>query len=96
MTVWPFDDPPDTAVLIQKSLLTGTGWIGFVAHDDDEGGWQFMGNSSGDIRQDDTAVVGLREVLTLDSSIQDLADLPLGWSASRPERTAAWQRTSSQ
>ena len=96
MTEWPFADPPNTAVIVQKSVLSGAEWIGFVAHDDEDGGWQFMGNQPGDINQDDAAVAGLEEVFSLDNSIAELADLPLGWRASRPARGAAWQRVPSE
>ena len=92
MTEWPFADPPNTAVIIQKSVLSGAEWIGFVAHDDEDGGWQFMGNLPGDINQDDAAVAGFEEVLALDGSVGVLADLPLGWRAWRTEHGAPWQR----
>jgi len=41
---------------------------------------------------EDAWIVGLGEVLNLDDTIAELADLPLGWMAWRATLTSPWQR----
>lgn len=91
MTSWPFADPPNVAVFTSKEILAGHDWIYYVGHDEDDGAWQFHPRS-GPASESDAAVAGLGTMLTLDPSIGQVADLPLGWCAWREEQTAAWQR----
>ena len=88
---WPFENPPNVAVITSQSITSGDGWIAFVSHDEDDGGWQF--HPSEPIQVDDAAVVSLRSVLAKDSSIAELADLPLGWQAWRDGPDAQWERS---
>jgi hypothetical protein len=41
---------------------------------------------------DDTRVVGLGEIVQLDASITELADLALGWHVWRHSRRSPWRR----
>ena len=38
------------------------------------------------------AVVGLDEIVKLDASVRDVADLPPGWHAWRRSKSSPWQR----
>jgi hypothetical protein len=87
---WPFDDPPNLATITTRSVMDGSGWIAQVSHDEDDGGWQFIG-PEGPL-EDQAMVVGLRSILGKDGSIAELADLPLGWRAWRASPEAPWQR----
>jgi len=87
---WPFDDPPNMATIATRPVIDGTSWIAVVSHDEDDGGWQFIG-PEGPV-EELAMVVGLRTVLQRDPSIGELADLPLGWRASRDRADGAWQR----
>ena len=87
---WPFEDPENVAVITVRQVLGDDGWIHFVSHDADDGGWQFMGIDSP--REEDALVVSLRNIVQHDPSIIDLADLPLGWCAWRDHPEAEWQR----
>jgi len=87
---WPFDDPPNLAVIATRPVMSGESWIASVYHDDDDGGWQFHGVET--VGVDEAKVVGLKRVFELDPSIGELADLPLGWQAWRVSRDAPWQR----
>jgi hypothetical protein len=50
--------------------------------DDEDGAWQFHGSQSS--RQEgDARVVSLQNIVELDDTIRDLADLPVGWHAWR-------------
>ena len=87
---WPFEDPPNVATIATRPVMQGASWIALVSHDEDDGGWQFIGPEGAN--EEDATVVGLGEVLKRDRSIAQLADLPLGWQAWRRSPTDPWQR----
>ena len=61
-----------------------------VIHDSDDHGWQFIG--SGDGTFENGKVVALHEVVELDPSVLQLADLPVGWRALRDSPERPWKR----
>jgi hypothetical protein len=87
---WPFDDPPNLAVITLKRILQGGQPIRYVTHDHDDGGWQFL--DGGDIEEEDAMVVGLGTIVRFDPAVAELADLPLGWCAWRNAAGEPWQR----
>jgi len=87
---WPFDQPPNCAVLTVREIVFDGAPILCVAHDADDQGWQFLGATDPDPSR--AVVVGLSEIVELDPSVLEVADLPPGWSAKRVSITAAWQR----
>jgi hypothetical protein len=89
MNKWLFDDPPNVAVLTTHHILEG-GEILFVSHDEDDGGWQFHASEA--VSEHDVKVVALKEIVELDRSIMQLADLPLGWVATRKSLGQDWHR----
>jgi hypothetical protein len=89
---WTFSDPPNVAVFTTWPIVRGEDWIGLVYRDADDGAWQFLG-ASGVQESDKPAIVGLRQILGLDASIAELADLPIGWRAWRAARDAPWHRS---
>jgi hypothetical protein len=91
---WKFQDPPNVAVITNKRIIKSQDWIAHVSHDEDDGGWQFHGR--GPLNEQDAAVVSLRSIVELDPSVAELADLPLGWSASRESPDSPWHRSGSQ
>jgi hypothetical protein len=89
--VWPFPDPPNTAVFTTVHVLERRSPITIVTHDADDGGWQFLcGTTNADA---DARVVGLGRVLDLDPTVAELADLPFGWRAWRGKPKEPWQRS---
>jgi hypothetical protein len=87
---WPFSDPPNVAVFTSKQILAGLDWVHYASHDADDGAWQFHAKA-GPADEDDATVAGLGTMLELDSSLGQIADLPLGWCAWREQRDAEWQ-----
>jgi hypothetical protein len=87
---WPFDQPPDCAVISIRQIADGREPILHVTHDSDDHGWQFLG--WGDARTEDGVVLLLSKVLDLDPSVQELADLPPGWHAWRRTVREPWTR----
>ncbi|HET6326163.1 MAG TPA: hypothetical protein VFG04_15910 [Planctomycetaceae bacterium] len=90
MIDWPFVDPENTATITVRKIMSGETWISFVSHDADDGCWQFMPPEPP--QQEEAIVVALREIVTHDSSLRELGDLPLGWCAWRNSPNDAWQR----
>lgn len=89
-TDWPYDQPPNCAVITLRSIVFGGAPILHVTHDEDDHGWQFLG--AGDANPEDAAVVSLDGIVSLDASVLEVADMPPGWHAWRRSRTSPWQR----
>lgn len=89
MSDWLFDDPPNVAVLTTHHVLEGE-TILYVSHDEKDGAWQFHTGET--ISKSNAKVVALKRIVELDRSVMQLADLPLGWVATRSEAGVVWQR----
>jgi hypothetical protein len=89
-SIWPFDDPENAAVFSLRSIVFDGNPILHVAHDEEDGAWQFLGKE--DACVEDSAVVCLKEIVARDSSIAELHDLPLGWHAWRKHQSDPWRR----
>ena len=87
---WPFEQPRDSTAISSRSIVNGGEPILFVSHDLDDHGWQFLGLE--DAHEEDACLIALEEVVVLDRRVLELADLPPGWCAWRPDPTSAWQR----
>jgi len=59
-----------------------------VAHDEDDGGWQFLCGTTTDPQ--DGRIVHLAEIEAMDPSVGEVADLPMGWQAVREQPGAPW------
>jgi hypothetical protein len=89
--IWPFDDPPNVAVITSKSVILRRQPVMLVTHDDGDGVWQFLPREgAGHVK--DAAVVGLREMMERDATLAELADLPVGCRAWRKSPDAPWVR----
>jgi hypothetical protein len=87
---WPFADPENLATLTVREIMCGEAWIHYVSRDADDGGWQFM--STNPPQELDAVLVSLGEIIALDRSVRELADLPLGWCAWRYNPKQPWKR----
>jgi len=87
---WPFDQPPNCAVITLRSIVFDGDPILHVTHDEEDHGWQFL--SLHDAEMADAAVVSLEEIVDLDPTICTVADLPPGWRAWRQSKSARWIR----
>ncbi len=65
---WPFEDPPNVAVVTTREVTEDKVPILFVSHDKEDGAWQFL--TGGPAREDDARVVALRRIWLLDLSIR--------------------------
>lgn len=87
--MWPFDQPPNCAAIVSKSVIDKRKPILHVVHDEDDHGWQFLDNESEAL--EDLCIVGLGHVLDLDPSMAELAGLEPGWQATRDDAQAPWR-----
>lgn len=93
MKDWPFDDPPNVAVLTTKAVLDG-GWIYQVSRSDDDGMWEFhTPHGDDELRVEDGRIVSLESMWRADPSVAEVADLPPGWVAWREGVGQPWRRT---
>jgi hypothetical protein len=88
---WPFEDAKNVAVFTTSDVISGSHPILCVIHDADDGAWQF--HSGEGFNHEDCKVVSLGEIVSIDSSILNLADLPLGWIANRKSQNDCWQQS---
>jgi hypothetical protein len=89
-STWTFADPEETEVITLDRILRGQSSILLVTHDAEDGAWQFLDGEH--VFEEDGAVVGLGEMVAFDPSLAELADLPEGWFAWRPDRDHPWRR----
>ena len=90
MDTWPFSDPPNVAAITTKQIIRDGHAVLLVVHDEEDGGWQFL--HGGAFAVEDGMVVALKTVIHLDPTLAELADLPLGWEATRKDKTQPWSR----
>ena len=62
----------------------------YVAHETEDGTWQF--HYGGSVSMSDLLLVGIRTVFRRDPTIAEIADLPLGWHATRTAVGQPWSR----
>ena len=88
---WPFTDPKNVAVFTTTQVVQLGQPILYVAHDEDDGAWQFHTGGQ-QISEDDAMIVALHEIVEHDSTVCELADLPWGWFAEREHVGGPWRR----
>jgi hypothetical protein len=89
-TDWAFEDRPNTAALTTVKVLDREAPILLVTHDEDDGGWQFLCGTTND--DADARIVGLGTIVKLDATVNEVADIPMGWRAWRDSAHGPWQR----
>ena len=73
-----------------RQVLDKSEPILLISHDADDDGWQFIGVSNASVP--DARIVALEEIVKLDPSVLDVADLPPGWQAVRKKIGDSWTR----
>ena len=90
---WPFSDVPKTLAYVSEPILEGAAPVLLVTHDKGDGAWQFHSTSTPDLSE--ATMASLEEILRLDPSIAEIADLPLGGIAFREAPEKPWARSGS-
>tara|TARA_R110002049_G_scaffold256352_2_gene431804 strand:- start:351 stop:680 length:330 start_codon:yes stop_codon:yes gene_type:complete len=86
---WPFDQPPDCAVVTTTQIMRKGEPIVHVSHDEEDHGWQF--HWAGEKKMAEMLLVSLKTVIFHDPTIVEVADLPPGWRASRSAVGGPWK-----
>ncbi|MGH8050033.1 MAG: hypothetical protein ACREPB_05170 [Arenimonas sp.] len=90
MNNWPFADPRNVAAFTVRQIMSKEQPILLVVHDNDDGTWQFLTGSF--LETADFMLVSLEEIVRVDHTVSELADLPLGWQTSRMAIGQPWSR----
>jgi hypothetical protein len=73
-----------------RQVMDGSEPILLVSHDEDDHSWQFIGSS--DASMADAMLVALEEVVKVDPTVLEVADLEPGWQAVREAVGGSWSR----
>lgn len=87
---WIFADEPNVMVLTTKNIINNINPILSVWHDEEDGMWQFLDGT--DVNEEDAMIVSLEKIVTLDNSVGEVLDIPLGWVAWREQKGSAWNK----
>jgi hypothetical protein len=90
MTQKKFKEAYNTAVFTTKFVITDNRDITEVHHDEDDGAWQFFSDDKFDDFSKVVMVVGLGQITTRDSSLFEVADMPMGYVAHRKFKGDKW------
>jgi len=80
----------DTMVFTTKFVLEDKKTITFVTRDIEDGAWQFFSDDSFENYEDVAKLVGLQEIFQMDNSLLKIANLPLGFCATRKNKFDSW------
>jgi hypothetical protein len=85
---WMFDQAPNVACIADRSVMSGRPVL-VVAHYEDDHSWAFM--DGGPFDPADALVVAMSEVVGRHPELVEIAELPVGWSASRSAVGQSWK-----
>ncbi|HEX3569309.1 MAG TPA: DUF4262 domain-containing protein [Acidobacteriaceae bacterium] len=88
---WKFSDDPHTQAFLSETVHKKEEPVTYVSHDAEDGTWQFLGDKMSD--GGGPVVSCLHHPIDNDPSLEELADLPRGWYATRESPAAPWQRS---
>jgi hypothetical protein len=89
-TSWPFPVAKNTMAFAHDAIFKTREPIVRVSHDDD-GDWQFLDGVSTNASKN-AMLVALSTVVQRDPSVLDVANLPIGWCATRSKPGSPWKR----
>ncbi|BES62221.1 hypothetical protein [Dysgonomonas capnocytophagoides] len=78
----------NVAVFTTKYVLEQQSPIIYVFHYEDDGAWQFSGDE--DCDENDYRIVSFEEIISLDASILEVVNIPLGYYAKRKDKESHW------
>lgn len=87
---WNFDQEKNAATLTTKQVMEEGCPILQVIHYSDDHSWAFMCGTTADL--DDAMILSMQQVVSTDSTLHQISDLPPGWTATREEPGGNWYR----
>jgi hypothetical protein len=88
---WPFDQERNVATVTTRQVAKEKFPILSVVHYSDDHSWAFTCGTTN--KSEDLMLVGMGEVVDLDTSLYEIADLPPGWCAERKSVGGEWSRS---
>ena len=85
-----FLEDESTAVFTTRFVMKKKELITYVTHEIEDGAWQFYSESQYN-SYNDIMMVSLKNIIDLDKTILEIADLPLGFEASRESKSDKWK-----
>lgn len=85
-----FKEDLNMAVFTTKYVLDKRSPILCIFHYKEDGAWQFSGDEK-NLVNDDFRVISLREMINIDDSVLEVADLSSGYLVYRPSVDQTWQ-----
>ena len=86
-----FEDSLNTAVFTTKFVVKDKKEITYITHETEDGAWQFFSNDNFDDFEEVSMILSLDEIINLDKTVLEIADLPLGYIASRETVKDKWK-----
>ena len=90
-TLKKFEDTLNTAVFTTKFVVKDKKEITYVTHDIEDGAWQFFSNDRFDNFEEVAMLVSLDEIIKMDKTVLEIADLTLGFIATRQSTKEKWE-----
>ena len=90
MPIKKFKEADNTAVFTTKFVIIDKNDITYVTHDKEDGAWQFFSDDEFDNFESVAKIVGLGEIIKIDNTLLELADMPEGFSAYRKFKGDRW------
>lgn len=84
-----FKEPENTACFICDHVLNKQRPILYASHDEEDGAWQFLCGQD-DHKEENAKIISLKEATELDTTINDLYEMPLGVGAERKSKKDKW------
>lgn len=91
MTTKKFKESDNTSVFTTKFVIIDKKDITRVTHDKEDGTWQYFSSDQFENFEDVAKIVGLGQMIKIDSSILELADMKEGYVAHRNSRSDKWE-----
>jgi len=86
-----FEDSLNTAVFTTKFVVKDKKEITYITHETEDGAWQFFSNDNFDDFEEVSMILSLDEIINLDKTVLEIADLPLGYIATRETVKDKWK-----
>ena len=80
----------DTAVFTTIFVLEDKKTITYVTHELEDGAWQFFSDDKFNDFEKVAKVVGLLEIMNIDSTLKDLMEMESGYFATRKNKEDKW------
>lgn len=85
---WPWDQPPNCAVISEKGIVENGAVILLIAHDLDDHGWQFLSGEK--FKSDNAVLVSLAQISKIDPTVNEVARMLPGYYAWRKSKNQPW------